>query len=104
MEGQLGNGTFRNSAVPVDVVVFAPAAVASGVVYAGDLAGTLHAVNLEDGKAKWTLNLGTDPEVKAPGMIYGGPVVQGGRLFVATCNLEGSQAGKATAVGYRSAG
>jgi outer membrane protein assembly factor BamB len=36
--------------------------------------------------------------VKAPGMIYGGPVLHGGRLFVATCNLDGPNAGKPTVV------
>ena len=33
-----------------------------------------------------------------PGMIFGGPVVQGGRLYVATCNLQGANAGKETVV------
>jgi hypothetical protein len=31
-------------------------------------------------------------------MIYGGPVVQRGRLYVATCNLEGRLASKPTVV------
>ena len=69
-----------------------------GVVYAGDLKGVIHAIDLKDGTAKWTLDLGTDPAVKAPGMIYGGPVVHGGRLYVATCNLEGPYARKPTVV------
>jgi outer membrane protein assembly factor BamB len=77
---------------------FAPPAVAGGVVYAGDLKGVLHAVGLADGKEKWTLDIGKDPAVAAPGMFYGGPVVQGGRLYAATCNLEGTNAGKPTAV------
>ncbi len=76
---------------------FAPPAVAGGVVYAGDLKGVLHAVGLADGKEKWTLDLGKDP-VAAAGMFYGGPVVQGGRIYAATCNLEGANAGKPTAV------
>jgi hypothetical protein len=46
---------------------------------------------------KWKLDLAADP-VKAPGMVYGGPVVHGGRLFVATCNLEGPFARQPTAV------
>jgi outer membrane protein assembly factor BamB len=77
---------------------FAPPAVAGGVVYAGDLKGVIHAVKLADGKPKWTLDLGASPEVKAPGMVYAGPVVQGGRLYVATCNLEGPNAQQPTAV------
>jgi hypothetical protein len=78
--------------------LFAPPAVAAGVVYAGDLNGAVHAINLPDGKGKWKLDLGTDPAVKAPGMIYAGPVVHGGRVYVATCNLEGPHAGKPTVV------
>jgi outer membrane protein assembly factor BamB len=77
---------------------FAPPAVVGGVVYAGDLKGVLHAVNLADGNAKWTLDLGSHPDVKAPGMIYGGPAVHGGRLYVATCNLEGATKGQPTVV------
>jgi outer membrane protein assembly factor BamB len=78
--------------------LFAPAAVAGGVVYAGDLKGVMHAINLANGEKKWTLDLGTDPDVKAPGMIYGGPIVHGGRIYVATCNIEGTFAQKPTVV------
>ncbi|MBI2808978.1 MAG: PQQ-binding-like beta-propeller repeat protein [Planctomycetes bacterium] len=78
--------------------LFAPAAIAKDTVYAGDLRGVLHAMDLRTGAAKWKLDLGQDKAVQAPGMIYGGPVVQGGRLYVATCNLQGPYAGKATAV------
>jgi outer membrane protein assembly factor BamB len=77
---------------------FAAPAIAGGVVYAGDLKGILHAVGLADGAAKWTLDVGKDPVVGAPGMFYGGPVVHGGRIYAATCNLEGPNAGKPTAV------
>jgi outer membrane protein assembly factor BamB len=77
---------------------FAPPAVVAGVVYAGDLKGVIHAIGLKDGKVKWTFDLGTAAEVKAPGMIYGGPVVHGGRVFVATCNMEGPSAQKETVV------
>jgi outer membrane protein assembly factor BamB len=78
--------------------LFAPVAVAGSLVYAGDLKGVVHAIKRKDGTAQWTLDLGADPAVKAPGMIYGGPLVHGGRLFVATCNLEGPHARQATAV------
>jgi outer membrane protein assembly factor BamB len=77
--------------------LFAPPAVAAGTAYAGDLKGVLHAVDLGTGRAVWTLDLGADP-VKAPGMIYGGPVLQGHRIYVATCNLEGPFARQPTAV------
>jgi outer membrane protein assembly factor BamB len=76
---------------------FAPVAVAGGVAYAGDLKGVIHALDLATGNAKWTLDLGTEP-VKAPGMIYGGPVLHAGRLYVATCNLEGPNARRPTVV------
>jgi outer membrane protein assembly factor BamB len=76
---------------------FAPVALSAGVAYAGDLRGVIHAISLTDGTAKWKLDLAADP-VKAPGMIYGGPVLHGGRLFVATCNLDGPNAGKPTVV------
>jgi outer membrane protein assembly factor BamB len=76
---------------------FAPAAVAAGVAYAGDLRGVVHAINLADGSAKWKLDLAADP-IKLPGMIYAGPVLHGGRLFVATCNLEGPSARQPTVV------
>jgi outer membrane protein assembly factor BamB len=78
---------------------FAAPAVAGGVAYAGDLLGGVHALDLLDGKPRWKLDLGTHPDVKAPGMIYGGPIVHGGRLFVATCNLaEGPFANQPTVV------
>jgi outer membrane protein assembly factor BamB len=78
--------------------IFAPPAIAGGVVYIGDLQGTIHAIDLKTGAAKWTLPLAKDPAVTAPGMVYGGVTVHGGKLFVATCNLEGPFARKDTAV------
>src|SRR5262249_37190562 len=53
--------------------LFAPVAVVAGTVYAGDLRGVVHAINGGDGKPKWMLDLGSQADVKAPGMIYGGP-------------------------------
>jgi outer membrane protein assembly factor BamB len=76
--------------------LFAPPAVAAGVVYAADLSGTVHAIDLKTGTAKWTLSLAK--EGGAPGMVYGGVTVHGGKLVVATCNLEGPYAGKETVV------
>ncbi len=78
--------------------LFAPAAVDAATAYIGDLKGVVHAVGLSDGKAKWTLDLGADAAVKASGMVYGGPVLHGGRLYVGTCNLKGPFAGQATAI------
>jgi outer membrane protein assembly factor BamB len=76
---------------------FAPVAVSAGVVYAGDLNGGVHAINLKDGALLWKLDLGAAPVI-APGMIYGGPAVVGGRVYIATCNHEGIHVGKATVV------
>jgi outer membrane protein assembly factor BamB len=75
---------------------FAGPAVAGDVAYAADLEGTMHALGMSDGKTKWTLNLGA--ELKAPGLCYGSPVVSGGRVYVATSNLEGAHVGGETAV------
>ena len=78
--------------------LFAAPAVAGGVVYAADLKGVVHAIKLADGKGLWTLDLATDPAVKAPGMVYGSPVVHKGRVYLATCNLEGEHARRPTVV------
>ncbi|HEX7901740.1 MAG TPA: PQQ-binding-like beta-propeller repeat protein [Planctomycetota bacterium] len=75
---------------------FAGPAVAGDAVYVADLEGGLRALGLADGKARWSLDLGA--ELKAPGLIYGSPAVHGGRVYVATSNLEGPHTGGATAV------
>jgi outer membrane protein assembly factor BamB len=76
--------------------LFAPPAIAGGVVFVADLSGTVHAIDIKTGLAKWTLNLAK--EGGAPGMVYGGVTVHGGKLVVATCNLEGPFAGKDTVI------
>lgn len=68
--------------------LFAGAAIAGETVYAADLNGVVHAINLSNGTKVWTLDLAADPAVKSPGSVYASPVVQGGRLYVATCNLD----------------
>ena len=81
--------------------LFAPPAVARNTVYAGDLKGVIHAIGLNGDKKGleiWKLDLARDPATQQPGMIYGGPVVHAGRLYVATCNLEGEHARKETVV------
>lgn len=78
--------------------LFAPVAATKDTVYAGDLKGVVHAVEVKSGTGKWQLDLGMHADVKAPGMIYGGPALQAGRLYVATCNLEGPHARQETAV------
>lgn len=76
--------------------IFAPPAIAGGIVYVADLASTIHAIDLKTGAVKWTLPLAK--EMGAPSMVYGGVTVHGGKLVVATCNLEGPNVGKETAV------
>ena len=63
-----------------------------------DLTSQLDAINLASGQPRWTLDLGTHPDVQAPGMIYGGVVIHGGRIYVATCNLDGSNARQTTVI------
>jgi outer membrane protein assembly factor BamB len=75
---------------------FAGPAVAGGMVVAADLEGTVRAIGLADGKERWTLDLGA--ALKAPGLCYGSPVLHGGRIYVATSNLEGKHVGGETAV------
>jgi len=76
---------------------FSSPAVVGDIAYVADLKGIVHAVDLKTGAAKWTLDLGQDP-VKMPGMNYGGITVHGGKLYLATCNLEGPFARQPTAV------
>ena len=71
---------------------FAGPAIAGGTVYAADLKCMLYAINLADGKVQWTLDVAADPAVQAPGSAYGSPIVYGGDLYLATCNIEGTSA------------
>ena len=77
---------------------FAGAAIAGGVAYAADLKGIVHAINLADGKLAWSFNVPADPALQIPGMVYGSVLVQGGQIYLATCNLEGEGAGQPGAV------
>jgi outer membrane protein assembly factor BamB len=76
------------------VPLFAPPAVAGGVAYVADLTGTVHAIDLKTGLAKWTFVIAK--ETGAPGMVYGGITVHGGKLVVATCNIDGPWINKET--------
>lgn len=67
---------------------FAAPAVTPDIAYVADLKGIVHAIQLRDGKVAWKLDLTADPVAKGSGMVYGSPVVAGGRLYVATCQLE----------------
>jgi outer membrane protein assembly factor BamB len=81
--------------------LFAPPAIAGNVVYAGDLRGVVHAIALngpKQGEELWKLDIAANPATQSPGMFYGGPVVQAGRLYIASCNLEGEHARKDTVI------
>lgn len=77
---------------------FAAPAVVAGVAYVADLKGVVHAVKLADGQGVWKFDLPSDAAVRAPGMVYGSPIVDGGRIYLATCNLEGSGVRQPTVV------
>jgi len=77
---------------------FAGPAATGSTVYAADLKGIVHAIGAADGKEQWKLDLATDPAVKVPGMVYGSPIVHEGRLYVATCNVEGENSRQPTVV------
>ena len=49
--------------------------VADGVVYVGDTAGTMHALDAGSGNVRWSAGLGS---------LRSGPVVTGGVLYVGT--------------------
>jgi outer membrane protein assembly factor BamB len=69
---------------------FAAPAAAGDTIYVADLKAVVHAVRLADGKELWKLDLATDPAVKAPGMVFGSPILADGKLYLATCNTESS--------------
>ena len=77
---------------------FAAPAIAGQNVYVANLKGVVHALNLANGQAEWQLDLATHPDVRSPGQVYGSPIVTGGRLVVATCNVAGAGQHKATVV------
>ena len=69
---------------------FAGVAASGDAVYTADLKGVVHAVKLADGEPLWTLNLAGETEGKVAGMVFGAPTLQQGKLYIATCNLEGN--------------
>jgi outer membrane protein assembly factor BamB len=68
---------------------FAGPAVTARTIYAADLKGAIHAIHLADGKRLWKLDLASQAATKTAGMVYGAPLIHGGRLYLATCNLIG---------------
>lgn len=80
------------------VPYFAAPAIAGGSVYVAHLNGMIHALQLATGQVQWQMDLATHPDVRAPGQVYGSPIVAGGKLFVATCNLSSEGGPRATVV------
>jgi outer membrane protein assembly factor BamB len=68
---------------------FAGVAIAGDAVYAADLKAQVYSLRLADGQPRWTFNLAADPAVQSRTMVFGSPVVHGGDLYLATCNLDG---------------
>ena len=79
--------------------IFAGVAIAGLTVYTVDLDGRIRALDLRDGsRMLWSLDIGKHPAVKLPGRVFASPICAGGRLYVATHNMEGPQTGEPTAV------
>lgn len=87
----------RVSIYDCKATLFSPAALVGTIAYVADLKGIIHAVDTKNGTAQWTLDLGKDP-INLPGMNYGGITAHGGKLYLATCNLEGEFTRKPTAI------
>jgi outer membrane protein assembly factor BamB len=62
------------------------------------LSGQVDALQLATGQSQWQLDLATHPDVRARGQVYGSPIVAGGKLFVATCNLRDGRPAAAVVV------
>jgi outer membrane protein assembly factor BamB len=77
---------------------FAAAALSGDTAHVADLRGVVHALNLKTGVLRWKLELGSDPAVSAPGGVYAGPVLQDGRLYLATNNMAGDLVNKPTVI------
>ena len=68
---------------------FAGPAIAGGVVYVTDLKAVAHALDLATGKELWTFDVSADLAVQSRTMVFGSPLISGGDLYLATCNLDG---------------
>jgi outer membrane protein assembly factor BamB len=77
---------------------FAAPAIAGKVVYSADLKGVVHAIDLEKGTKVWTFDVAGHPSIQSPGMFYSAPVIHGGKIYLATCNLYGETAWKQAAI------
>ena len=72
--------------------------VVDGTLYVTSAWSKVFALDARTGKEQWRFDLGKDAAVKSPGMVYGSPVVHRGRIYLATCNLEGAAARQPTVV------
>ena len=77
---------------------FAGPAIAAGVVYAADLKGVVHALQLFDGKVVWTFDVCGDPAVASAAMVFGSPVIHGGEIFLGTNRIDGETSDQPLAI------
>ncbi|MGB2820246.1 MAG: PQQ-binding-like beta-propeller repeat protein, partial [Phycisphaerae bacterium] len=77
---------------------FAGPAIAKDMVYVVDINGVAYGLDLATGRKQWSLNVPADPLVQSPGMVFGSPVVHGGRLYMATANLMGQSTDQPSAI------
>jgi len=68
---------------------FAGPAIAANAVYVADLKAVVTALDLATGKELWSFDVCADLAVQSRTMAFGSPVVSGGDLYLATCNLDG---------------
>jgi len=77
---------------------FAGPAIVKDMVYVVDVKGVAYGLDLGSGRKQWALNVPADQLVQAPGMVFGSPVVHGGRLYLATANLFGATTDQPSAI------
>ncbi len=77
---------------------FAGPAIVKDMVYVVDIKGVAYGIELDTGRKQWSLNVPADQLVQAPGMVFGSPVVHGGRLYLATGNLFGAATDQPSAI------
>jgi outer membrane protein assembly factor BamB len=71
---------------------FGGPALSGGFAYVADLKANVTSIALADGKAQWVLDVPNDPACLMPGQAFGSPLVNGGHIYIATCNLEANLA------------
>ena len=73
--------------------VFSGVAVDRNTAYSVDLDAEVRAWSLGRGELRWKKDLARDPRIGLPSRVFGSVTAAGGRLFIATHNLEGRNTG-----------